>query len=90
VAATVCLRTIADIYGFGLLVYSSVRSLQRPDMGRIGQPAHGEADVRAMHRRLTSAFGGKADIARPSLSLLARADEGVSMAVAVQQRSLGN
>ena len=43
-------------------VYRPMRSLQRPDMGRVEQPAHGEADVRAMHRRLTSAFGGKADM----------------------------
>ena len=38
------------------LVYSSARPLQRPDMGRFGQPAHGEADVRAMRRRLMSAL----------------------------------
>ena len=45
------------------LVHNSVRSLQRTDMGCVKQPAHGEADVRAMRRRLMSAIGGKADVA---------------------------
>jgi len=40
------------------IVYSSVPSLQRTDMGRVGQPKNGKANVPAMRRRLNIRFRG--------------------------------